>query len=70
MELNQIKQIKPEVDRVFCTHKSSDSEVMSTKECKQYFEKFELTDKRITDIKNNLIGIVNKIINSYFDDFR
>jgi hypothetical protein len=70
MELSKIQQDNSKADIFSSTHESTDNEVVSIEECKQYFQKFNLTDKRIIDIKNNLIGIVNGIINSYLDDFR
>lgn len=47
---------------------SGDS-LISLEECKKYLEKYALNDQRIISIKNNLIGIVDSVINSYLDDF-
>ena len=53
-----------------CTQKSVPNDIISVAECKEYLGNQELPDKKVTDIKNNLIGIVNSVINSYLDDFR
>jgi hypothetical protein len=65
MELNQTQY-----DNSKDNSPSFNNEIISTEECKQYFGKFELSDQRIADIKNNLVGIVDSIINSYLDNFR
>lgn len=65
MELKQIQY-----DNSKDNNSSFDNEVITIEECKQYFGKFELSDQRITDIKNNLVGIVDSVINSYLDNFR
>ncbi len=44
-------------------------EIISTEECKKYLGKFDLTDQRIIEIKNSLIGLVDGTINSYLDSF-
>lgn len=54
----------------FCTQKPVLNDIISVAECKEYLGNQELPDKKVTDIKNNLIGIVNSVINSYLDDFR
>jgi hypothetical protein len=46
------------------------SDVISVEECKQYLNRFELSDEKILEIRNYLIGIVDKSINMYLDDFR
>lgn len=40
-------------------------EIISLEECKQYIGEFPLTDQRIIDIRNNMIGIVDQILNTY-----
>jgi len=49
-----------------CINYSSD-EIFSTEECKSYLKKYGLDDKRIQAIKDNLIGLVDNIINSYIE---
>ena len=53
-----------------CLPYDANPEVVSIDECKKYLGKFELSDEKIAEIRNYLIGIVDKSINSYLDDFR
>lgn len=57
-----------------CTSKALSSspktEIISIEECKQYLEKYNLPDKKIAEIRNYLIGMVDKSINLYLDGFR
>lgn len=46
------------------------NKLVSIDECKQYLSKYDLSDQKIFEIRNNLIGIVDKAINSYLDNFR
>jgi hypothetical protein len=69
MELEQ-QLISSETTNVLGTTKNTINEIVSFDECKKHFEKYELDDQRVIDIKNNLVGIVNTIINSYLEDFR
>lgn len=46
------------------------SHVISVEDCKKYLGKFELTDEKILEIRNYLIGIIDKSMSSYLDDFR
>ena len=45
-------------------------EIITTEECKKCLGKYDLTDQRISAIKDNLIGVVDSLINSYLEDFR
>ncbi len=45
-------------------------EFISIQECKKYLEEYNLSDKRIIEIKDNLIGIINCAINSYLEEFK
>ena len=54
----------------FSTPKNTDNEVISFKECKEHFAKYDLDDRKIKDIKNNIEGIVNSIIGSYLETFK
>lgn len=44
-------------------------ELVSVEECKQCLKKYNLPDDQVLQIKDNLIGIVDSIINSYLDEF-
>lgn len=70
MELSQSKAISHERTSLSCSRKSSDGEVMSIEECKKYIGKYDLSDQRITTIRDNLVGIVDRIMDSYLDNFR
>ncbi len=48
---------------------SNTDKIISFKECKQFYAKFDISDKRISEISNNLIGIVDGVINSYLAEF-
>lgn len=45
-------------------------DIISLVECKKYFGEQELSDEKIIDIKNNLVGIVNSVISYYIEDFK
>lgn len=51
------------------TNKLVTKEVISLEECKQYIGAFPLPDQRILEIRNNMIGIVEKVIGAYLKDF-
>jgi hypothetical protein len=51
-------------------HNQTIDEIVSIEECRQYVAKFNLSDKKIYEIRNILIGIANKTINSYLENFR
>jgi hypothetical protein len=53
-----------------CTQKPVLNDIISVAECKEYLGNCELTDNKVNDIKNNLIGIIDSVINSYLDGFR
>ena len=44
--------------------------VISIDECKQFTKKFDLDNKNIGLIRNYMIGIIDKTINSYLDNFK
>ncbi len=54
----------------FRAHETPDSKVISVEECKEYLGKFNLSDEKVAEIRNYLIGIIDKSINYYLDDFR
>ena len=49
---------------------SPKAEAISIEECKKYLDKFDLSDEKVAEIRNYLIGIVDKSINLYLDGFR
>ena len=53
-----------------CDYESTGNEIISTEECKKYLGKYNLTDERILAIKDNLIGIIDSILNTYIEEFK
>jgi len=49
---------------------AKNSELITTEECKKYLGKFKLEDEKVEAIKDNLVGIVDCIINSYLEKFK
>ena len=47
-----------------------DNEIITNEECKKCLGKYDLTDQRISVIKDNLIGIVDSILNTYLEEFK
>jgi hypothetical protein len=45
-------------------------ELLSLEECKEHLGKYNLSDQEILNIRDNLTGIVDSIINSYLDNFK
>jgi len=45
-------------------------EVVTLEECQQHLARFELDDERILEIRNNLVGIVDRIVSAYLRDYR
>lgn len=50
-------------------NKQSD-EIVSLEELRKHFERFNLSDEKILQIKNYLIGISGKSIDTYLKSFR
>lgn len=44
-------------------------EVISVAECKRFIGKFNLEEARVEEIRNNMIGLINSILNTYIDNF-
>ena len=44
-------------------------EIISLEECKRYIGEFELSDQRIIKIRNNMVGIVDRILGTYLENF-
>lgn len=52
------------------TAEAKNGELITTQECKKYLGKFKLDDEKAEAIKDNLVGIVDSIINSYLEKFK
>jgi hypothetical protein len=50
--------------------KRTENEIISIEECRNYFNGSNMTDKAMKAIRNNLIGVVDSLINTYLEDFR
>ncbi|MDD3686357.1 MAG: hypothetical protein PHE56_06280 [Bacteroidales bacterium] len=69
MDLNtQLKNTQ--TDNYFNIAGNVADEIISIEECKQFTEKFDLDKKHIGLIRNYMIGIIDKTINSYLDNFK
>ena len=51
-------------------YENTSNEIISNEECKKYLGKYNLTDERILAIKDNLIGIIDSILNTYIEEFK
>lgn len=68
MELiKQSKTTKTTV--VFDNQEQVANEMISIEECKQFVAKFDLSDQKVGEIRNYMIGVIDKTINSYLDNF-
>ena len=70
MQLFETQSNNPKDVITSCDYKSNNDEIISIEECKKYLGKCNLTDERILAIKDNLIGIVDSILNSYLEEFK
>lgn len=70
MGLSQVELNRPSKQGDFCRSQSTDNEIISIQECQNYLKKYNLSDQRVTTIKDSLIGIVNSAIDSYLEEFK
>lgn len=69
MEL--IKQTKTaKTTTVFDIQEQVANKMISIEECKQFVAKFDLSDQKVGEIRNYMIGVIDKTINSYLDNFK
>ena len=52
------------------TRKSADNDIISLKECRAYFKDSDVSDSMVKTMRNNLVGIVDSVINTYLEEFR
>jgi len=45
----------------------TEEEVISLSECRKYCKRLAISDQRMIEISNSLVGIVDSIINSYLE---
>lgn len=50
------------------TQEARVGEVISLDECRQCLGEFQLSDEKILAIRNNLVGIIDSLLNSYIED--
>lgn len=66
MNIDTIQPAKQQKTTLLRTpKKASSQEIISLKECKPYIGNFDLSDQRIIEIRNNMIGIIDHVINAY-----
>lgn len=68
MELGPEKKIAKDSEQGVL--KRENEEVVSFNECKIHLSRYELSDQSISRIKDNLVGIVDSIFNSYLEEFK
>jgi hypothetical protein len=56
--------------QIAATSQIEDKEMISVEECKEYLGKYQLSDQRIAEIRDSIVGIVDHLLNSYLDDLR
>lgn len=52
------------------TQEQATDKVISLEECKKYIGDFNLPDNKIIDIRNFLIGVADKTLDSYLETFK
>lgn len=70
MELNKPQVKTSKKSHISCAPMVSGDGIMSLEECKKLLGEYNLTDQRILDIRNNLIGIVDSVLNTYLEGFK
>lgn len=70
MQLFETQSNSPKDVITSSSYESDNDEIISNEECKKYLGKYNLTDERILKIKDNLIGIVDSILNTYLEEFK
>lgn len=70
MQLLETQFNSPKDAIISSNYENTSDEIISNEECKKYLGKYNLTDERILAIKDNLIGIVDSILNSYLEEFK
>lgn len=55
---------------VFDIQEQVANKMISIEECKQFVAKFDLSDQKVGEIRNYMIGVIDKTINSYLDNFK
>ena len=69
MELKLSQQKTPGVVGSPRSPKAVNQEIISLDECKKYVGGLNLSDQRILEIRNSVIGIVDSVINAYLENF-
>lgn len=69
--MNELNSITSDCENgLVCTQEPTYNDIISITECKNYLGSQELSDEKVKDMKNNLVGIVNSVINFYLEDFK
>ena len=69
-ELNKTKSSGLQKGGLFCARKLADNEIISLRECQDYFKGSNVSESMIKIVRNNLVGVVDSVINTYLEEFR
>ena len=68
-ELNKIK-LNHETGDVLSTPTQKTDELITIEECKEYLGKFNLSDQQVSEMRNYLVGVIDKALSSYLEGFK
>ena len=69
-ELNKTKSSGLKKGNLSCARKPADSEIISLPECRGYFKGANISESMMKIVRNNLVGVVDSVINTYLEEFR
>ena len=69
-ELNQTQSSGFKKGSLSCAQKPADKEIISIRECRSYFGGSDVSDSMIKIVRNNMVGVVDSVINTYLEEFR
>ena len=69
MELKHLQAKSNKIAASCDTQKSVEDEIITVDECKEQLSKYNLSEEQIIEIRNNMIGFVDGIFNTYLDGF-
>jgi hypothetical protein len=70
MELNKPQRKNSKKGSALSTSIINGDSIIPLEECKKLLGDYNLSDQRILNIRNNLIGIVDSVLNTYFEGFK
>ena len=69
-ELNHTKSSGFKKEDSSPVQKPTDNEIISLQECRDYFKSISVPESMIKIVRNNLVGVVDSVINTYLEEFR